>query len=100
MQLTIHEKKENIFLKRFEVKGKVKFEGTTPSNVQVVEALSKEMGQSPELVVMKQIKSGFGSQEAEILAYVYQTAEAKNKEVLLPHQKKKAAAAAAEEKKE
>lgn len=100
MQLTIHEKKENVFLKRFEVKGKVKFEGTTPSNVQVIETLSKEMGQSPELVVMKQIKSGFGSQEAEILAYVYQNLEAKNKnEVLLPHQKKKAAGENKEENK-
>lgn len=99
MQLTITEKKENAFLKRFEVRGKVKFDGVTPTNALVAESLAKELNLAPELVVMKKIHSGFGSQEAEVLAYAYQNAEAKSKEVLLPHQKKKAAGEAKEEKK-
>lgn len=100
MQLIVSQKKENPFLKRLELIGKVVFEGTTPSNLQVAELLAKETGKSQELVVMKKIHSGYGKKEADVLAFAYHDAGARKKaEVLLPHQKKKSAAPE-EEKKE
>jgi ribosomal protein S24E len=93
MDLIITEKKENVFLNRFEVYGKVKFDGATPSNTQTAELVGKELGKNAELVVLKKLYSKFGSREAEILAYVYANHEAKKKaEVALPHTKKKTSA--------
>ena len=43
MQLTLENKKVNALLKRLEVNGKINFEGATPSNVQLTEALAKEI---------------------------------------------------------
>src|SRR3989339_205349 len=79
MQVTIQDKKENIFLDRTEVKGTISFEGTTPSNVQLAEALAQQLKKEVPLVVIKQIHTSFGQQGANFLAFAYHTLEAKQK---------------------
>ena len=90
MNITIQHKTENSLLNRVEVKGRVTFEGVTPSNAQVTEAVAKAMKAEPTLVVMKHIYTRFGHQDADIEAVVYATPEAKQRtEVVPPHLKKK-----------
>jgi len=105
MQLTLENRKVNALLKRVEVSGKVSFEGTTPSNVQVTEALAKEMKKEADSIVIKNIYTTFGRQEAGFNALVYDTLDARKAvEVLTPQVKKKLAEekkkAASETKKE
>ena len=104
MQVDIKEKKHNPFLKRTEVKGKVSFEGATPSNVQLAEAIAKEMkAKEVECVVVKQIHTIFSLREADFVVFVYDTIEARKKtEKLTTQERKKIAEAkkAAGEKKE
>ena len=91
MNITIQTKTENSLLNRVEVKGRVTFEGVTPSNVQVTEAVAKAMKAETNLVVMRHIYTRFGHQDADIEAVVYTTSEAKQRtEVVPPHLKKKA----------
>jgi len=91
MQITIQEKKNNSFLKRTEVKGQVSFEGATPSNAQISEAVAKELhAKEADLVVVKHIYTAFSRREAKFEAVVYDNAEAKKlTEKLTSHQRKK-----------
>ncbi len=104
MQLNITEKKDNLLLERVEVLGTITFEGVTPSNSEVTEAIAKALKSDASLVVLKGIHTKFSEQVADVIALVYKTAEAKAKfETVTKHVKKKAeevAKAAAEEKKE
>lgn len=101
MHITITEKKDNPFLKRVEMKGTLVFEGATPSNAQVGEALAKELkAASAELVVMKHVYTKFSHQEADFTAVAYHTPEAKKLTEKLPKKKKSVAGVESGEKKE
>ena len=90
MQITINEKKVNALLHRVEVSGSIVFEGATPSNNDVAAWLAKELKKDLSLVVVKNIYTGFGSQEATFSAFVYDSASAKDKaEMKTKHLKKK-----------
>jgi ribosomal protein S24E len=90
MKVEIKEKKDNNLLKRVEVKGSIDYEGVTPTNSQLVEALSKELKKDASLVIIKNIHSQFSQQKADFFAFVYESEEAKNKtEMLTKHMKKK-----------
>ncbi len=103
MELTITKKAENILLERFYVEGKITFEGPTPNNNIVTEALSRELGIDSQLVVVKHIYTTFSKNEAKIEAVAYKNKKARAKfEVLTVQAKKKLAEEAkktAEEKK-
>ncbi len=95
MELKISKNKENSFLKRKEVQGKVVFSGATPSNQQLQELAAKELSVSPDCIVIKTIQGHFGYQEASFNLVAYDSLEAKNKtEVVMPHIKKKTKQAA------
>jgi len=100
MQVNIQEKKHNPFLKRTEVSGKITFEGATPSNAQLSEAIAKEMkAKEAECVVIKHIYSAFSRREADFVAVVYDTVEArKHTEQLTAQERKKLAEAKKAEK--
>ncbi len=102
MQVNIQEKKNNPFLKRVEVTGKITFEGATPSNAQLSEVIAKEMkAKAAECVVIKHIYSVFSGREADFEALVYDTVEArKGTEQLTAQERKKIAEAKKAEKKE
>lgn len=89
MQLTIKNKTENALLHRQELNGEINFEGATPTNKEVVEDIAKQSSVNIELIVMKQIKTRFGHCQADFLAFVYDSKEARDKiEVTTKHMKK------------
>ncbi len=96
MQINITEKKVNPFLKRTEIKGIVSFEGATPSNAQLAEAIGKDAhAKDVSLVVMKHIYTRFSHREAKVEAVVYDTLDAKKlTEKNTKHMKKQAEEAA------
>jgi ribosomal protein S24E len=90
MNLTIGQRKVNPLLEREEIMGSITFEGSTPSNAQVLEQLAKEVHTDPGLVQLRQIKTIFGRQQAAFSASVYQSKESQDKFFVVPsHQKKK-----------
>lgn len=91
MKLEIKEKKENSPAGRLEVEGKMTYEGATPSNEVLRDTLAAELNADKSLLVVKHIYSKYSHQEAEFLAFVYQSQEMKDKfEVMTKHLKKKA----------
>ena len=95
MQLTIKNKNKNLLLERTEVDGSVSFTGKTPSNLDLAEVLAKELKKDSSLIIIKNIYTEFGQQNAQFKAVAYDNKEAKNKnEVMTKHIKKKIEAAA------
>lgn len=98
MKVNLQEKKENLFLKRTEVQGRLEeVEAVTPSNAQLAEILAKELNKEVGLVVIKKINHLLGKRTAKFSAVVYQNLEAKTK---VEPKKKEKKAAAGEQKKE
>lgn len=76
MNLKISKSEEKPLLARKEVSGHMMFEGkATPSNGEVKKAIASELKADENNVVVKHIYTGFGSCEADVEAYVYNTAE-------------------------
>lgn len=93
MELKVN-KKENQILKRQELTGELTFVGTaTPSNKQLQEELSKNLGVAPELIVIRHIYGAFGGGKATFEAVAYASKEQFDK--IEPKKKVKAAAPAA-----
>ena len=100
MKVTITKKDKNELLHRFELEGSIEFDAVTPSNVQLAEALAKEVKLDISLVVVKQILTTFSQKTANFKAVVYRSAEDKTKvEKDTKHMKKVAEKAAEEAKK-
>ena len=90
MNITINTKHENPLLNRVEVEGVVAFDGATPTNAQMVEALAHQMKTDASQVVLRHIYNKYSKQEAKFEGVVYASAEARKKvERLTPQQKKK-----------
>ena len=90
MNITINTKNENPLLQRVEITGVVVFEGATPSNAQVVEALAAKVKADVSQVVLRHIYNTFSKHEARFEAVAYASVDARKKtERLTPQQKKK-----------
>ena len=90
MKITIKEQKKNALLDRAEVSGDIVFEDKTPSNSEVAQEIAKITGKKVELVVVKNIYTKFGHQEATFSAMVYNNLEMRNKnEMMTKHLRKK-----------
>ncbi|HLD80021.1 MAG TPA: hypothetical protein VJA18_05680 [Candidatus Nanoarchaeia archaeon] len=90
MDITFTEKKENSLLGRTEVKGMLTFEGATPSNAQVSEAIAKHFKTEVANVVLRKVHTKYSKHEATVEGVVYTTLDARKKmERLTPQQKKK-----------
>ncbi len=90
MKVTFTEKKDNTLLGRTEVAGVVAFEGATPSNAQVTEALAAHFKTDAGNVVLRHVHTRYSKHEAGFDAAVYNSAEARKKmERITPQQKKK-----------
>ena len=79
MQLTIDTQKDNPLLERIYVTGKISFEGSTPSNNEVIAEVVKKIGSKEELLVIKNIYTQFSRKEAKFSAVVYNSTEARAK---------------------
>ncbi len=91
MQLNVTSKTENVFLKRIEVKGIATFEKQTPSNNEVAQAVAKAVGTEAKNVVVKQIKTEFGTTKAHVSALAYKDETSKNSTEATTHHTKKIA---------
>lgn len=100
MAVTIKKTEEKPLLARKEIEAHVMFEGkATPSNDEVAKAIASELKTDEKLVVVKHIYTAYGSSEADIEAYAYDTEEALKKiEPRKKKEEKKEGEAPAEEK--
>lgn len=88
MTIKINKVEEKPLLARKEISGHIMFEGkSTPSNENVRKAIASELKADEKLVIVKHIYTSFGSSEASIEAYVYNTEEDLKR--IEPKQKKK-----------
>jgi small subunit ribosomal protein S24e len=76
MNISIETQNDNTLLKRKEVSASVLFEGiTTPSRKELQKLIAKETKAKPEMVIIQQIKTLFGTTKAKITAHVYDDQE-------------------------
>jgi ribosomal protein S24E len=71
MDLNITKKEEQPLLSRTEIIAEITFGGETPSRYDIVQAISKQLKSNPEFTLVKHIYNEFGSQKANIEAYIY-----------------------------
>lgn len=90
MDIKINSKKQNKLLFRTEIEGELVFDKSTPSYAELTKELSSKLGASEDIIVVKNIKTSFGSTNASFLANVYDTKE--NKEKVEPKKKEKVGA--------
>tara|TARA_Y100000310_G_scaffold102154_1_gene100333 strand:+ start:1308 stop:1703 length:396 start_codon:yes stop_codon:yes gene_type:complete len=75
MNLEIKSKTENPLLHRIEVRAELNFTGSTPSKEAVKKQIAEKTASKPELTIIKEIKTAFGLEKANALAYVYKDEE-------------------------
>jgi ribosomal protein S24E len=78
MEIKILKQEPKKLLSREECSALIK-EKLTPSNAALKEELSKKMGKSAELIVIKRITQKFGQNESEVKFFVYNNEETKKK---------------------
>ncbi len=88
-KISLDFRKTNSLLKRDEFSGTVEFEGPTPSKSDLANALAKELGTNPELLVIDSIRTSFGASLARFEGKLYQTKE--SLDAVEPKPKKKEA---------
>ena len=90
MNITINIKNENPLLHRVEVQGVVAFDGATPTNAQMIEALAAQLKADASHIVLRHIYNKYSKHEAKFEAVAYSSVDARKKaERLTPQQKKK-----------
>jgi ribosomal protein S24E len=94
MEITVDKTSENPFLQRKEVHGKISFQGATPSQKQVAEALAKKLGAKAEAIFVAHVFTTFGAQSGRFEAHVYPSKEQLEKVVRLGKKAKEKAAKA------
>ena len=111
MELKITNKEEQKLLDRTLVKARLNFsEKAVPSRKAILEELSKQLKVDKKFIVIKEIRTVYGSTSADVEVHVYDSEEIKNKlepkhllkrsEVVEKKEKPKPAKAEKEEKKE
>ena len=75
--MKIVHKIEKPLLQRTEVTVEVAEGKITPSNAELAKHIASKMGCGEDTVVMKHIRTAFGSTKSEAVAYVYKDAKAK-----------------------
>ncbi len=76
MELKILDKKDETLLSRTSIKADLTFQGVTPSKEKVQQALASLLKVDENLVVIKKIRTLFGQEKAEVIAYNYESAKA------------------------
>ena len=89
MNITIKSQQKKPAMSREEVVAEVEFVGaTTPKRDVMLEEFSKKLGKDKSTIAVKKIKTKFGSASANVLVYVYDSADDLKK---IEPQEKKAA---------
>ncbi len=72
MELQVTGQNENVLLSRHEVTARVQFEGATPKRKDIQTALAKQLKvKEPKTVVIKTVKTEYGSTFATVHAHAY-----------------------------
>lgn len=101
MDLRILNKKDNPLLHRIEIEAELTADGPTPSNKDVAKELAKQTKAAEKLIIIKHIYSRFGTNQSDVLAYIYNDEERmKEIELLKEVKEEKKQEAPKEEKKE
>jgi ribosomal protein S24E len=80
MEFKITIEEEQKLLDRKMIKGELNFsEKSVPSRMQVLEAIAKKLKVDKTLIIVKEIKSIFGSTNATFEAHIYSSLDIKNK---------------------
>jgi len=108
MNINITSNTDNKLLDRKEIRAEISFSGSTPKRAELKEAVGHKIGANPELVVLRQVSSNFGSHTVKVTAHSYSSKDAlmatepvhiKVREGLMPKPEKKKKAAAPAKKK-
>jgi ribosomal protein S24E len=75
MKIKINQKEDNPLLERVEFSGTVEFDGATPSNIDVLEAVAKELKLEQSLVVIKHLHTRFSGSTADVDGVGYSSKE-------------------------
>jgi len=90
MNLKIVNEKEEKLLDRKNIMLNIDFEAKTPSREEIKKELVEKLKAAPELLKIKRISQEFGSRNAKVLVYLYNTKESLNK-IEIKNKKKKVA---------
>jgi microtubule-associated protein 1 len=98
MEVKILDKKDEGLLSRTSIKADVTFKGVTPSKEELKKQIASLLKADEKLVVVKNVRTFFGKEEAEVAAYQYESEEDLKK--IEPKKKAAKEKAPKEEKKE
>jgi len=76
MNVDIKSTVENKLLSRKEIEAEVSYEGATPSRGDIKQSICGKIGANPDLVVLREINTGFGKQMAKVVAHSYENVDA------------------------
>ncbi len=79
MNVDIKSTVENKLLDRKEVEAEVSYTGATPGRDDLRQAICGKIGANPELVVLREIRTGHGRQSALVVAHAYSSKESLEK---------------------
>lgn len=71
VELKITEQKQNTFFSRTEIKAQLLYDGKTPSIPEIRKALASQLKKEESLVIIKNILTKFGSNNAVVEAAAY-----------------------------
>lgn len=66
---------ENKLLERKEIDAEVSFEGATPKRAELKAAICQKVGANPDFVVIRKVRSAFGTRSVKVTAYAYSAKE-------------------------
>ncbi len=75
MELKVINKKQDPLLFRTEIKAEMYFKGATPSKEEVKKKISSQVSANESLVVVRNIYTRQGVEQADVEAYVYDNAD-------------------------
>lgn len=76
MNVNIVSTVDNKLLERREIEAEVSFDAATPKRADLKQAVCGKVGANPELMVLRQVSSSFGSKAVRVIAHLYQSKEA------------------------
>ncbi len=79
MNVDIKSNVDNKLLDRKEVEAEVSYDGATPSRNELRQAICGKIGANPELVVLREIRTGHGKQSAYVVVHAYSSKESLDK---------------------
>jgi len=75
MELKIKEEKDAPLLSRKDIVAEISFKGATPSKTEARKRIASALKADEKLIIVKKIRTSFGSENAEVIACQYSSEE-------------------------